>query len=130
MSKRIVCIIDDEPIFVYGTKFLLNHNRFFVSDIIVYENGKEALESLFNLVNNKKKLPDVIFLDLNMPVMDGWEFLDNYIKLTIDSKPQIYIVSSFMSATEIERIKSYEIVTQIIIKPLSNSILADLLVKT
>ncbi len=130
MGKRIVCIIDDDPIFVYGTKFLLNHNRFFVSDIIVFENGKEALDSLFSLINNKKRLPDVIFLDLNMPVMDGWEFLDNYIRLPVDGKPQIYIVSSFMGAAEIERIKSYEIVTQIIIKPLSNSILTDLLVKT
>lgn len=128
MKKRIVCIIDDDPIFVYGTKFLLNHNRFFVSDIVVYDNGKEALESLINLAKSKKGLPDVIFLDLNMPIMDGWEFLDNYIKLPVNNKPQIYIVSSYMSLEEIERAKSYDIVTEIVIKPLSNSILADLLV--
>ncbi len=129
MGKRIVCIIDDDPIFVYGTKFLLNHNSFFVSDIIVFENGKEALENLLNLVNSKKKLPDVIFLDLNMPIMDGWEFLDNYVELPVDNKPKIYIVSSYMSSEEIERAKNYDIVTQIIVKPLSNAILADLLLK-
>jgi CheY-like chemotaxis protein len=129
MNKRIVCIVDDDPIFVYGTKFLLNHNRFFVSDILVFENGKEALDSLRNLVKSKKKLPDMIFLDLNMPVMDGWEFLNNYVNLPAEPKPPIIIVSSFMSTDELERAKSYAIVTQIIVKPLSNSILAELLLK-
>ena len=129
MNKRIVCIVDDDPIFVYGTKFLLNHNRLFVSDILVFENGKEALDSLRNLVKSKKKLPDMIFLDLNMPVMDGWEFLNNYVNLPVEPKPPIIIVSSFMSTEEIERAKSYAIVTQMIVKPLSNSILAELLLK-
>ena len=129
MNKRIVCIVDDDPIFVYGTKFLLNHNRLFVSDILVFENGKEALDSLRNLVKSKKKLPDMIFLDLNMPVMDGWEFPNNYVNLPVEPKPPIIIVSSFMSTEEIERAKSYAIVTQMIVKPLSNSILAELLLK-
>ena len=48
MKIDTVCIIDDDPICVYGTKILLNHNNFVSADILVYEDGDEALTNLTN----------------------------------------------------------------------------------
>ncbi|MDP5229940.1 MAG: response regulator [Cellulophaga sp.] len=126
MKIERVCIIDDDPIFVYGTKILLNHNSSFGSSVIVYENGKEALDDLTALVKSEEKLPDVIFLDLNMPTMDGWEFLDEFIKLSFKNRPKIFIVSSSIDQKDIKKARSYEIVQDFIAKPLSNTLMATI----
>ncbi|MCK0189432.1 response regulator [Arenibacter sp. F20364] len=126
MKIETVCIIDDDPIFVYGTKVLLNYNGSFCSTVIVHEDGKEALDSLTAMVKSGEQLPDVIFLDLNMPVMDGWEFLDEFVRLPLKNKPRVYIVSSSIDNLDIEKANGYDIVKDFIVKPLSDSILADL----
>jgi len=61
-----------------------------------------------------------------MPIMDGWEFLDEFIKLSLENKPRVYIVSSSIDNQDIERAHNNDIVKDFIIKPLSDSILVDL----
>jgi len=126
MKSKTICIIDDDPICVYGTKILLNHNNYFGSNILVYEDGYEALVNLTALVISGKTLPDVILLDLNMPVMNGWEFLDEFVKLPLEIKPQIFIVSSHFELSQINKGNSYGIVSDYISKPLLGADLADL----
>ncbi len=126
MKMDTVCIIDDDPIYVYGTKILLNYNRNFCSNIVVYEDGHEALVNLTSMVKSGSTFPEVIFLDLNMPIMDGWEFLDEFIKLPFKTKPIVYVVSSTIAEWEIEKAKSYDIVKDFISKPLSFAVLEDL----
>lgn len=123
-----VCLIDDDPIFVYGTKVILNRNSDFCPNIMVYENGSEALEDLSRMVVSHKNLPEVIFLDLNMPVMNGWEFLDEFIKLPeITSKTKIYILSSSLDANDVKKASEYEIVKDFIVKPLTEANFSNLL---
>lgn len=126
MKIDTVCIIDDDPICVYGTKVLLNHNNFVGSNILVYEDGYEALVNLTSLLNTGQPLPEIIFLDLNMPVMNGWEFLDEFNKLSFTNKPKVYIVSSQFDLQEIEKGKSYDFVRDFISKPLIESKLASI----
>lgn len=128
MKINTVCIIDDDPIFVYGTKVLLNYNRSFCSNIIVFENGKEALDDLRFMLKNNKEMPEVIFLDLNMPIMNGWEFLDELKKMDLKKKIGVYVVSSSIDKMDEEKSKKYDMVIDFISKPLTTNKLKQLLI--
>ncbi|RRQ50278.1 DNA-binding response regulator [Maribacter algicola] len=114
------CIIDDDPIFIYGTKRIMKETDFY-EDLIVYSNGQEALEGLDQICTLGKKIPDVIFLDLNMPIMDGWEFLDQFIRLHGDKLygTLIYILSSSVNPRDLEKVKNYKVVNKYILKPIT-----------
>ena len=130
MKLNTVCIIDDDPIFVYGTKVLLNYNSSFCSNIIVYENGKEALDDLRFILKTNKEMPEVIFLDLNMPFINGWEFLDELKRMELKKKIGVYVVSSSLDKRDEEKSRNYDMVIDFISKPLTANKLQQLLVAT
>jgi len=113
------CIIDDDPISVFGIKRSMKETDF-SDDVVVYTNGQEALDGLTKMLNDGNKLPSIIFLDLNMPIMDGWEFLDDFIKIpnTNTDKVTIFIVSSSMDPRDMIKAKSYSMVNNYILKPI------------
>jgi CheY-like chemotaxis protein len=113
-----VCIVDDDPIYIFTTKQRLQISNF-CNNILIYNNGKEAFEALKALIENNNTLPDVILLDLNMPVWDGWDFLDEFQTIKANKKIAIYIVSSSDNPDDIARSKSYHIVNDFIIKPIT-----------
>ncbi|MEH6745585.1 MAG: response regulator [Maribacter arcticus] len=117
---QVCCIIDDDPIFIYGTKRIIEKVDF-CNKIIVYNNGQEAIDGIYELIKTKEQLPDVILLDINMPVMDGWEFLVEFKKLQnlFSKKIHIYIASSSVDPRDIERIKNYKEVSDYILKPIT-----------
>ena len=114
------CIIDDDPIFIYGTKRLMNEIEFCES-IIVYNNGQDALDGLLELSESGQKIPPFIFLDLNMPIMDGWEFLEELSKIPSNKlkKTTIYIISSSVDPRDLEKVKNYKAVNNYILKPIT-----------
>lgn len=122
MSKiESCCIIDDDPIFVYGTKRIMKEIEFCES-IVVFNNGQEALDGLMEISQSDKKTPQVIFLDLNMPIMNGWEFLDEFIKIPNNNlkKTIVYIISSSVDPRDLERVKDYkQRVNNYILKPIT-----------
>jgi len=112
-------LIDDDEIFVFLTKKTILKVSADV-EVQVFADGQQAISHLQDIAGNNELLPDVIFLDLNMPVMDGWEFLDEYQKLDgfpLDGVP-LYIVSSSISPYEMDRSAGIPVVTEFIIKPL------------
>ncbi|MEA5426309.1 response regulator [Arcicella lustrica] len=113
----IACIIDDDPIFVFGTKRLMQLANF-CNGVLVFKNGKEAYDSLKTIIISGEKLPDLIFLDLNMPIWDGWQFLDEFIQIPIENAVTIFIVTSSIDPEDIKRAKSYEIVSNYLVKPI------------
>lgn len=86
-------IIDDDPITVFGIRKMLR-NSVDCDTVESFANGKIALEFLLEKIKENQSLPEVIFLDINMPIMDGWQFLEEFIALPITEKIRINIVTS------------------------------------
>ncbi|MBB2150897.1 response regulator [Pedobacter gandavensis] len=115
-------LIDDDTIFVFLTRKTLQVANL-STDLTVFDDGKKALLDLELSADQPDLLPDVIFLDLNMPVLDGWGFLEEYslLESKMSKKIEIYIVSSSISPSELERSQSIPVVTDFLTKPLSRS---------
>ncbi|MBT8263738.1 MAG: response regulator [Muriicola sp.] len=114
------CIIDDDDIFVYGTKRIMKEVGF-CDQVLVFSNGQDAITGLKELSASGEDFPSVIFLDLNMPIMDGWEFLEALIKFPDFNKEEvtIYIISSSVDPRDLVRVKDYSIVSKYILKPIT-----------
>lgn len=122
MSKAI-CIIDDDPIY----QFLINKtigNSQSNHDLVFFKNGKEALD--YFMLDLDKNLPDIILLDLEMPIMDGWDFLKEIHKLPTQNTA-IYIVSSSISHEDIEKAKSFPKIKGYFSKPMNSEKIQELL---
>ncbi len=122
----LACVIDDDPIFTYTTKKMMDSIQF-SENYLFFKNGDEAIEYFKAAVKSKEKIPEVIFLDLNMPVMDGWEFLDQFTSFPVKNEVVIYIVSSSINPFDLEKAKTYEKVSNYIIKPINVSDLKKIL---
>ncbi|WP_373057441.1 response regulator [Zunongwangia sp. H14] len=114
----IACIIDDDPIFVFGAKKIMKFGNF-CNSFMVFHNGEEALNNLRPIILSNSRVPDIILLDLNMPVMDGWQFLDEFIKIPSQKEILIYIVTSSIDPEDVERAKSYGHINNYLVKPIS-----------
>lgn len=121
-----VCIVDDDEIYVYGIKKLISLKQL-SPNLIEFRNGKEAIDFLTD-PENTGQLPDVIFLDINMPVMDGWDFMEHYarIKPHLAKKITVYMVSSSINDDDINRAKNITDVTDYVVKPITYDKLVEL----
>ena len=119
---RSIMIIDDNREDRYILKRLIKKIRF-TDTIFEFSNGKEALDFLLNYDCNFKKYPSsfppmLIFLDINMPIMDGFEFLDHFKKIQY-SEHELNIITMFTSSgreTEKSKALTYGFVKGFIIK--------------
>lgn len=79
------------------------------------------------MIQNSEKLPQVIFLDLNMPVWDGWQFLDEFTKIPTEQKVTIFILTSSNSEEDIKRAEKYSLTSNYLVKPVEQSHMKDIL---
>lgn len=119
------CIIDDDEIYIFAVKRLIQKGDF-CDNILIFKNGKDAIKELKNLILNDVNIPELILLDINMPIMDGWQFLEEFIKIKSKKEIVIYVVSSSINPTDMERAKSYKNVSNYIVKPISRDALFEI----
>ena len=117
-TKLSVLLVDDDGIYQFTARKTLEATGY-ADKIFICSNGEEAIHLIENNIL-EEDIPDVIFLDVNMPVMNGWEFLIAYKEL---KKPKhknicIYIVSSSVDEADIQHSKEFESVEDYIIKPI------------
>lgn len=116
-----VLLIDDDPIFNMISKSLVKRAEF-SPEVSTCSDANIALDELRTRVRvNYEEFPDVIFLDLDMPKMDGWAFLEEFQKFPEWSvkKCRVFILSSSISHRDVEKSRMYEVVCDFISKPLT-----------
>lgn len=125
---KSIFLIDDDPIFVYLTRRIIASINC-PCQIHEFTDGELAISYLSQIGDQMGLLPDVIFLDLSMPVMDGWEFLREFTDLKPKLKKDIalFIVSSSISPQEVERSKGYRAVTDFLIKPVEKRKIVEIM---
>lgn len=120
MIKKTIWIVDDDAIYQIIANKIIQRSEMF-SAISSFKNGKEAIDYLYNALENNANLPDIILLDINMPIMDGWEFMEEMglIKPKLPKEIVVYIVSSSIAVEDKNKSKSYENILGYLSKPIT-----------
>lgn len=121
-----VYIVDDDRIYTFLLAKQIDRMQF-CNAIRVFSHGGEALDELETYRDQPEKLPDLILLDLNMPVCNGWQFLDRISQLSLKKNIPIDVISSSVSATEHQKATGYPGVCRFYSKPVTQQTLAEIL---
>lgn len=119
-----VLLVEDDPITVLVCDRIIKMNDF-AETVFSCENGRRAMDYLLQKLELNQELPEIIFLDINMPVMNGWDFLDELeqIKDQFTNLPRIFILSSTVDPEDLSRAKTFSTVEDFISKPLDKEYL-------
>ena len=118
MKNKLTYIIDDDKLTVKLMSILISKNDF-CEEVESFYNARDAITKLKQNAADNEMLPDAILLDLNMPVMDGWQFLDEFISLPITKEIHIFIMTSSIDPADIEMATTYKVVKEYIMKPIT-----------
>jgi response regulator RpfG family c-di-GMP phosphodiesterase len=119
MKNKVICIIDDDLIYQ-----ILIEKTIKIADIeydlITFYNGETAFVNFKNLLENNEPLPNLVLLDIDMPIMNGWEFLDQILILNSAAlnNSRVYIVTSSISSEDKEKAESYKAIKGFYSKPI------------
>lgn len=124
--KINLLVIDDDEINIFIIKKIVARTGYAV-DMVSKSNGQLAIDYLNEIIRDEAQFPQLILVDINMPLMNGWEFLMAYEKLERPLNTHVYMLSSSVYENDIEKAKSYKTVNGFISKPLSLERLMELL---
>src|ERR1041384_6269719 len=118
-TRLNVLLIDDDHIFQFITCKALEATGY-TNKIQVCSNGEAAYNFLLDNTENAAELPDVILLDINMPIMNGWEFLEAYesLQARLPKGVQIFLVTSSMNEADRRYSMRFNTIQDYVVKPL------------
>lgn len=124
--KKIL-FVDDDPITITIYRRMMQVSKF-CDEVVTCTNGQEAKDYV---QAHTDSLPDVIFLDINMHIMDGWHFLKWFEKWSkeLEIDVPVYVLTSSLSVDDAEKSKKYKLVKGFITKPISNETLNKIATK-
>ncbi|WKN40936.1 response regulator [Tunicatimonas pelagia] len=118
-----VFIIDDNQIdLLISRKLLLKNSA--DTDVKEYSQAQAALS---DITANPEDVPNIILLDLNMPTMDGWGFLDGLKKAGVQSGFKVYVLTSSLDDRDRTRAQNYQVVEGYLTKPLNDTVIQGIL---
>lgn len=118
MKHKLACIIDDNPTHVFLNRKYLEYCQV-QGPYLSYNNGKEAFDEIKHRAETNQELPDLILLDLHMPVWDGWNFLDEFTRLDLSKEVTIFIVTNSEDEEDWKKAEQYNLKGRFFIKPIS-----------
>jgi len=121
MNKRVL-VIDDDPFALYINQEVIE--PLVTPTLNTYTRAGDALEVLQE--NHAKDMHSLIFLDLNMPEMNGWEFLDKISKFSIRPDVFVVIITSSIDQRDYKRALQHPNVVDFIVKPIHPKLIQDL----
>lgn len=123
-----ICVIDDDDIYQFTIKRTIQSTNL-AKEILSFNDAEEALEYFGTLTEVTDSLPDILFVDINMPLMNGWEFLEAFqtIKYKFQKDIKIFMSSSSIDSRDMEKAQEYECVSDYLIKPMTIDKLKDIL---
>ncbi|TVZ15835.1 two-component system response regulator [Maribacter sp. MAR_2009_72] len=116
MSYKII-VIEDDPIFTFLLEKGLKATDI-TGDITLFTNGLTAINFLKEDYNNDNNY--VVFLDLNMPVMNGWKFMEHFEVLANPSNCMVFVLTSSGNKLDIDNLMASPLVTDFVIKPIND----------
>lgn len=122
MKKKtsLACIIDDDGMYIRLLKKIIKARKL-CDNLLIFNNGKESIDYFEAILKNlhEEEVPDIMFIDLNMPIMDGWEFIERFTKIEnkFNKLISLYIVSSSINPVDIDRAKSLSNIKDYLVKP-------------
>lgn len=122
MSLKTIWVIDDDPIYQIIVNKIIQKSELF-SSVSSFINGKDAIDALKKSLENNEMPPNIILLDINMPIMDGWEFMEEMVllKSQINELIHIYIVSSSIAFEDKSKAKNYSEIIAYLSKPVNSN---------
>jgi CheY-like chemotaxis protein len=119
MNKlHLTYIIDDDEITMYLAHHIMKKVDF-CDEVEKFTHGMDAISRIKFAIETNQPLPDLILFDLNMPGMDGWEFIEEFSKLPLTKEIPAFIFASAMDNEELDKAKNYDAIKGVIIKPLN-----------
>lgn len=125
-TKINLLVIDDDDINIFIISKIVEKTGYDV-EIVAKHNGQLAIDYIKELVANHQPLPQLVLIDINMPILNGWEFIEAFEALNLEANNDMYMLSSSVYENDIEKAKSYKSVKGFISKPLSIDRLKELL---
>lgn len=121
-----ICVIDDDKIYQFTTKKIIS-NAGIKGEVLIFSDAENALEFFNTESENRDLLPDIIFLDINMPFMDGWQFLDAFEKILpkFPKSIEVFLVSSSVDEADTDRAAKIPIISGYIFKPFTKEKLLE-----
>lgn len=115
----IIWIVDDDLVSLYATRYRIGQTER-NAKVLDFDTAETALQAYRDKINDEQELPDIIFLDLIMPGMNGWQFLEELTKISeAQKKSDVYVLSAFSNSKDRKQAKAHSAIIGHFNKPLS-----------